>query len=36
MKLYYVELIRMKLGAFEVEPVDKESRLFSSMGKTEK
>ena len=31
MKYYYVELIRKKLKVLDVEPVDKESRLFSSM-----
>lgn len=35
MKVYYVELVMMKLGPFTMDPVDEESRLFSSMEKAE-
>ena len=31
MKYYYVELVRKKLEVLDVEPVEKESRLFSSI-----
>lgn len=31
MKCCYVELVRMKLGVLNVEPVDEECKLFSSM-----
>lgn len=35
MKVFYVNLSRMKLRAVIVEPVDREIRLFSSMEKAE-
>lgn len=35
MKYFYVELIRMKIRAITVEPVDEESRLFSSLSLAE-